>query len=574
MNTKLKYSAVVIAASLSMSPMATHAASVTITNAGFESSFTGWEDTDPSAISSDEYEGSKAAKITGSGGKFEQEISVESNTNYTLTAYIQGTGEIGAIVDGDTSSTVGSNDDYEQVTVSFNSGSASSVTIFGAYGGDEGRFDSFTLESTGTEEPEIEEPIVEEPEEPVIVECSTLTDLEISSASDDGSNDGHGPENTIDEDTSDDSRWSSNGSGKAITYNLGAVASVQALAVKWFKGDSRSSYFDIDTSTNNSDWTSVLVSGQSDGGSSSYESIDVNDSNAQYVRITGYGNSSNTWNSIIETNILGCVEVETETPVEPEPETPVEPEPETPITSTDFDWTGWKVTLPVNGDTWYNDGNTSSAAEIQPAGCTGDIFDDNLSLDYFWSDSEGLHFKVPMNLDGKTPNTSYIRSELRELNDWSPCNSTSEANWSYGGNHTLEATVRIDDYDPDGTKVVVGQIHGHDISYATIKLHWEGDSKPIRVIYNSSPNSSSANNVYLGYIDSSDFWSYTIKMTDTGIELSAGGVTETITFGDELSNDWKDADFYFKAGLYPQQKPDADSAEVYEATFSKAVITH
>ena len=100
---------------------------------------------------------------------------------------------------------------------------------------------------------------------------------------------------------------------------------------------------------------------------------------------------------------------------------------------------------------------------------------------------------------------------------------------------------------------MVGQIHGHDISYATIKLHWEGDSKPVRVIYNATPNSSTPNNVYLGYVDSSDFWEYTIKMTNSGIELSAGGVTETITFGNELSNDWKNADFYFKAGLYPQQ---------------------
>lgn len=242
--------------------------------------------------------------------------------------------------------------------------------------------------------------------------------------------------------------------------------------------------------------------------------------------------------------------------------------------ATAFDWDGWKITMPVNGETYYNDGNTKSAAELLPSNCSEETFNDNLSNDYFWSDNEGLHFKVPMNLDGKTPNTSYIRSELRELHDWNPCNSTSAANWSYGGNHTLEATLRIDDYNKDKAKVVVGQIHGHDISYATIKVHWEGDDKPIRVIYNERPDKSSSEDVKLGYVDSSGFWSYTVKMTNNGIELTAGGVTKTLEFGDELSNDWKDEDFYFKAGLYPQEKPDEDSDDVYEATFSNVTVSH
>ena len=242
--------------------------------------------------------------------------------------------------------------------------------------------------------------------------------------------------------------------------------------------------------------------------------------------------------------------------------------------SSDFDWDGWKVTMPVNGETYYNDGNTDSAAELLPSNCSDETFDSKLSNDYFWSDSEGLHFKVAMNLDGKTPNTSYIRSELRELYKWSPCDSTSTANWSYGGNHTLEATLRIDDYNDDSPKVVVGQVHGHDIDYATIKLHWEGDDKPIRVIYNEKPSKSSSEDIDLGYVDSSGFWSYKIKMTSSGIELTAGGVTKTLKFGEELSNDWKDEDFYFKAGLYPQEKPSSSSKDVYEATFSEVVATH
>ena len=153
LKTKLRYTTVLVAAALSITALpVVHAASVSIENEGFEDSFTGWEDTDPSSISSDERSGSKAAKITGDGGKFEQDVEVEANTNYELTAYIDGTGKIGATVDGTRyTRTGGGDDEYEQVTVSFNSGSETSITIFGNYYGAEARFDDFALESTGTE---------------------------------------------------------------------------------------------------------------------------------------------------------------------------------------------------------------------------------------------------------------------------------------------------------------------------------------------------------------------------------------------------------------------------------------
>jgi len=165
LNTKLRYTAAFVSAALSVTVLpAVHAASVNIENEGFEDSFTGWKDKDPSSISSDERSGSKAAKITGDGGKFEQDVTVKANTNYQLTAYIEGTGKIGATVDGTRYTRTGGGDDkYEQVTVSFNSGSETSITIFGNYYGAEARFDDFALESTGTEVVEEVEEVVDTP---------------------------------------------------------------------------------------------------------------------------------------------------------------------------------------------------------------------------------------------------------------------------------------------------------------------------------------------------------------------------------------------------------------------------
>lgn len=526
------------------------AATVSIENSGFESSWTGWSDTDPSAISGDANSGSKSAKITGSAGIVEQTVSVDANTEYRLTAYVKGSGSVGAYVNGTEYSQTGGGSDFEAVSVEFNSGSATSITIFGKYNSGDGRFDDFSLESiSGGTTPTDPDAIAV----PGIVEAEDYSDYYDTTSGNSGN---QYKNDDVDIQTTQDSTGN---------YNVGWTAdgewleySIDVQSAGSYTADVR-----VATSRTNTKSFTLSIDGSQKGSSVSVE------------------NTGNWQNWVTKTVNLGTLSAGTHTlrldisggnfninyiDIQKEGSTPPE--------TGDFDWTGWKVTLPVNGDTWYNNGNTSSAAEIQPEGCTDDIFDDSLNIDYFWSDNEGLHFKVPMNLDGKTPNTSYIRSELRELHDWTPCGTTSEANWPYGGTHTLNATVRIDDFDPDGTKVVVGQIHGHDISYATIKLHWEGDSKPVRVIYNETPNSSTPNNIYLGYVDSSDFWDYTIKMTDEGIELSAGGVTEIIRFGEELSNDWKDATFYFKAGLYPQQKPDASSSEVYEATFSDVTVSH
>ena len=126
----------------------------TIENAGFENSLNDWVQTEPASSSGVERSGSSSAKLSGSGARISQTIDVSTNTNYTLTAYISGSGTLGVTVGGSTSdddvSDTGSNSTFEQAQVSFNSGSNSSVTIFGAYNGDEGRFDDFSIASNGS----------------------------------------------------------------------------------------------------------------------------------------------------------------------------------------------------------------------------------------------------------------------------------------------------------------------------------------------------------------------------------------------------------------------------------------
>lgn len=129
------------------------AVSVSIVNPGFEQDKTGWGDPNSFAIStSDKHSGLKSAKLSASGDRIQQAVTVVANTNYVLTAWIFGKGTIGA-KSGSTvlSSQGGTFSSWTQVTVNFNSGATTSITLYGSYNAGEGRFDDFLLEEgTGT----------------------------------------------------------------------------------------------------------------------------------------------------------------------------------------------------------------------------------------------------------------------------------------------------------------------------------------------------------------------------------------------------------------------------------------
>lgn len=122
---------------------------VSISNAGFESNWSGWTEIktngDHTSISDNSNSGDHSAKINDSGGRFERTLSVNSNTQYTLSAYVRGSWRIGAEYGGNRTTRSGNASDWEEETVTFSTGSATSVTILGEYNSGIGRFDDFTL---------------------------------------------------------------------------------------------------------------------------------------------------------------------------------------------------------------------------------------------------------------------------------------------------------------------------------------------------------------------------------------------------------------------------------------------
>jgi unsaturated chondroitin disaccharide hydrolase len=114
--------------------------------------------------------------------------------------------------------------------------------------------------------------------------------------------DGNRPENTFDNNFS--TRWSAQGDGQWILFDLGAIRAVRKIAVAWYLGDKRTARFEVHTSRDGVTWTTGFT-GISCGTTTRQETYDLPDEDARYVRIVGHGNSLNTWNSITEVDIYG-----------------------------------------------------------------------------------------------------------------------------------------------------------------------------------------------------------------------------------------------------------------------------
>ncbi|MEI8625610.1 polysaccharide lyase family 7 protein [Pseudoalteromonas sp. B137] len=123
-----------------------HAA--TINNPDFESGFSSWNETEPAAISSDAYSGSKSLKIQGSPARVYQLVNIQPNTEYTLSAYVLGKGQIGVNdLNGLFKNKTFDVSSWTKVTKTFTSANTNSLQVFAKHynSSSDVRFDNFTL---------------------------------------------------------------------------------------------------------------------------------------------------------------------------------------------------------------------------------------------------------------------------------------------------------------------------------------------------------------------------------------------------------------------------------------------
>lgn len=607
-----------VAASLMLASPLSFAASVSLDNNGFESKWDNWTDTEPSAISSsDSYSGSYSAKVTGSKGRFERSVAIDSDTNYTLTAYVKGAGTVGADVGSNTYSDNIDASDWTAVSVDFNSGSTTSITIFGEYYSDDGRFDNFSLVSSTSSET-VEPTPSEETTETSTGTCSSTSNLTISTATDNGAYEGsHGPANLIDDNTDKDSRWSSLGLDAYMTLDLSAIYSLDELSMMWYNGSSRNYYFDVAVSTDKSNWTTVLNNATSTK-TADFEGYELGGVNARYVRVRGDGNSVNNWNSIIEANISGCASNgEQVTPV-PEEEVVI---PDTGTTdyglnaslppSDNFDLADWYLSVPTDTD----DNNKADSIKEN-------ALNKGYQSDYFYTGLDGgMVFYSPIDGYKTSPSTDYTRTELREmlrqgdtsidtgydvdkdedgngrLNNWAFSSIKDSDEDEFGGiDGLLTATLAVNhvtttsDADQVG-RVIIGQIHA-------------AKDEPARLYYRLLPGHSKGS-VYLAHepadghgseqwyemigskdddasepsdgIELDEKFTYSIKVEGKWltVTISRDGKPDVTEKVDMVDSGFADSDnyMYFKAGVYNQSKTGNDDDYV-QATFYSLTNTH
>lgn len=329
------------------------------------------------------------------------------------------------------------------------------------------------------------------------VACDDNGPLTIVSATDDGLyEETHGPENAIDGDFDPDAGWSNLGQGepKTLLLDLGAVQTLRAVGVAWYKGDERKASFALEASIDGETFDPVFAPTQSAGLGLEFETYDIEQRQAQYIRIASDGNEANEWNSIVEVTAMGCgVAVE-------KPATPVlTARQNTGLFGLDpakspgenFDLLGWYVTTPADDN---NDGKSDSVYENElAAGWTDER--------YFYTDpvTGGMVFRVTPAGAKTSQNTSYTRTELRGMlrrgddtiatrgandypnkNNWVFSSAPLEAKFNSAGvNGVLKATLAVNQVTRQGKayqigRVIIGQIHAKD-------------DEPIRLYYRKLP---------------------------------------------------------------------------------------
>ena len=109
---------------------------------------------------------------------------------------------------------------------------------------------------------------------------------------------------TLDDDIS--TRWSVKGDDGSqwIQYDFANTPSLNAIKIAFNKGDRRNQNFEIQTSENGFDWLTELAA-VSSGSTLELETFTFDETIAtQHLRVVGYGNTNNKWNSITEVSFV------------------------------------------------------------------------------------------------------------------------------------------------------------------------------------------------------------------------------------------------------------------------------
>ena len=204
-----------------------------------------------------------------------------------------------------------------------------------------------------------------------------------------------------------------------------------------------------------------------------------------------------------------------------------------------FNLSVWELQLPI--------GSPGSPTTILPAQLKGAGGYTNPA--YFWTDKNdgSMTFWDP-EAGVTTPNSSFARSELREMNA-----NGSAADWALSGTHTLSATLRIVSVTKS---VCVGQIHlgsGGSSTKPLVELYYAPDGT-ITLGTEDSPTGGQTRHT-VGHVPLGTQWSYVIAISGGKIHLTVNGSATTYS----IASGFTAYHQYFKAGDYNQSSSSSTS---------------
>ena len=253
-----------------------------------------------------------------------------------------------------------------------------------------------------------------------------------------------------------------------------------------------------------------------------------------------------------ETQALETEAPETQAPVTEAPKTEdsdnEDSDNETPTVKypyTIFNFDTWKLQMPIANDT------ATSVKEVSPEEIKAGYVHDEC---FYLSQDDAVVFHSPVN-GFHTANTTYSRSELRELID----PSSSKVNWSYKGTHELTTSEVVTEVPSNG-RVVTSQIHGiypnGDNGAVLVKVEYEYATKQVCVLLKStSANKAADLRYYFDDVDLNQRYDTKIKVVEGIVYVTISSEGRSETFYHEFMKadpNWANLLFYFKVGNYVQ----------------------
>lgn len=247
-----------------------------------------------------------------------------------------------------------------------------------------------------------------------------------------------------------------------------------------------------------------------------------------------------------------------------------------PSTYPQFDFSQWKLTLPIDqyGETGGTNGTQYEAYTIYPAQLVAGFVDL-----YFYADASGnIIFTAPSNGATTSPGSGsdHTRSELRELYTGSHADSNSDWNSTIGG--TLTATCRVLSVAAKSDEATIGQIHGQ--SYVFMLIIYRPAYKDIAVDVYTTNGSSSAHprTSLLTGVSLGDTVTYSIHYAGSTITTTAKDVTTnaaTQTLISSPDSTWAGTGVYFKLGAYHSVTNTGNAAgDQTQVSFSAFAVSH